>query len=82
MSYCSSASFSRPILTPCWMNTGKCSAYFVAMSCCEASSPRASWRSESSSRRAVTKLYAGSFSISVRAASTTHFRTSSIATPL
>ena len=68
-------------MTPCFTKCGKYSAYFVAMSCCVASSPSASWRSESSSRRAVTKLYAGSFSISVRAASTTHLRTSSIGTP-
>ena len=33
MSYWSSASFRRPILTPCLTNCGKYSAYLVAMSC-------------------------------------------------
>ena len=66
---------------PCLTKRGKYSAYFVAMSAASTSSPSASWRIESSSSRAVTKLYAGSFSISVRAASTTHLRTSSIGTP-
>ena len=51
------------------------------MSACVASSPSASKRSASSSRRAVTYEYAGSFSISARADSTTPLRTSSIATP-
>ena len=81
MSYWSSASLSRPIFTPCLTNCGKYSAYLVAMSACVASSPSASKRSASSSSRAVTYEYAGSFSISVRAASTTHLRTSSIGTP-
>ena len=41
-------------MTPCLTKRGKYSGYFVAMSACVASSPSASWRSASSSRRAVT----------------------------
>ena len=47
-------SLSRPILMPCLTKRGKYSAYLVAMSACVASSPSASKRIASSSRRAVT----------------------------
>ena len=80
-SYCASASFSRPILMPCLTKCGKYSAYFrrhVRLRRFLAERLEAQ-RVEQQPRRDVR--VAGSFSISVRAASTTHLRTSSIGTP-